>query len=52
MPRYVAFLRAVSPMNALERKAHAGMKNHLGHAFGTFVRPQEELSRRWTVRGS
>ena len=80
MPRYVAFLRAVSPMNAqmrelkrafeqsgftevrtllssgnvvfnsraapeaaLERKAEAAMKKHLGHSFHTIVRPVEAL---------
>src|SRR5215471_2102109 len=36
--------RSASPA-ALERRAQAGMKKHLGHAFGAFVRPQEELTR-------
>jgi uncharacterized protein (DUF1697 family) len=80
MPRYVAFLRAVSPMNAkmpelkrafegagftkvrtvlasgnvvfdsraasnaaLERRAEAAMKEHLGHSFYTIVRGADEL---------
>lgn len=80
MPRYAAFLRAVSPMNAkmpqlkrcfeeagfsevrtllssgnvvfsarrasvpsLERRAEAAMKEHLGRAFPTIVRPVEAL---------
>ncbi len=80
MPRYAAFLRGVSPMNAkmpelkkaferagftdvntvlssgnvvftsragsessLEHKAEAAMSEHLGHAFGTIVRPVDAL---------
>ena len=49
MPRYVAFLRAVSPMNAsmpaLERRAEAAMANELGRTFFTIVRSVAALKR-------
>jgi uncharacterized protein (DUF1697 family) len=41
----VVFNARTASTATLERKAEAAMKKALGHAFGTFVRSQDELAR-------